>query len=62
MKAKGVKRFASTELPFQDFHVFSILQICLTKEKIIFRSYNHKIHTATCNKMAVWNPNENNKL
>ena len=29
------------------------------KRKIIFRSYNYKIHSATCNKIVAWNPNDN---
>ena len=52
---------ASKELTFHYVDIFSILQICLKKEKIIFRSYNYKIHTVTCIKIAEWNTNENDK-
>ena len=48
---------------FQDFDkcVHDITNNPIAKEQLSFRSYNHEIYTATSNKFAIHNPNENYK-
>lgn len=48
-------------LIFHDFNesVHDITNKYVAKEKMSFRNYNHKIYTATSNKVAMHNPNEN---
>ena len=63
IKAKWVKKYASKELTFHDFDrcVQGVINKCIIKEQVNFRSFNNKTYSVTSNIVAVPNPNENGR-
>ena len=63
MKVKWVRKSASKELTFHNFDkcLLDITNKPVTKEQITIKSYNYRFYTVTSNKIAISNPNENDK-